>query len=90
MDYYLTIIFSFLTLVVSYFGSIFSNGWQDLGINIQGMVSLVSLLIPIISLMLGYSAINGEIDPACDRGGAIRVTTARTGCIGNGVISVQP
>ncbi len=58
----LTIIFSFLTLVVSYFGSIFSNGWQDLGITIQGMVSLVSLLIPIISLMLGYSAINGEIE----------------------------
>ncbi len=58
----LTIIFTSLTLVVSYFGSIFSNGWQDLGITIQGMISLVSLLIPIIALMLGYSAINGEIE----------------------------
>jgi len=58
----LTIIFTSLTLVVSYFGSIFTNDWQDLGITIQGMMSLVQLLIPIIALMLGYSAINGEIE----------------------------
>jgi len=58
----LTIIFTSLTLVVSYFGSIFTNGWQDLGTTITGMMSLVQLLIPIIALMLGYSAINGEIE----------------------------
>ena len=58
----LTIIFASLTLVVSYFGSIFTEGWQDLGITIQGMMSLVQLLIPIIALMLGYSAIIGEIE----------------------------
>ncbi|MCJ2513201.1 MAG: ABC transporter permease [Candidatus Thermoplasmatota archaeon] len=58
----LTIIFASLTLVVSYFGSIFTDGWQDLGITIQGMMSLVQLLIPIIALMLGYSAIIGEIE----------------------------
>ena len=58
----LTIIFASLTLVVSYFGSIFTDGWQDLGITIQGMMSLVQLLIPIIVLMLGYSAIIGEIE----------------------------
>lgn len=58
----LTIIFTSLTLVVSYFGSIFTNDWQDLGTTIQGMMSLVQLLIPIIALMLGYSAINGEIE----------------------------
>ena len=58
----LTIIFASLTLVVSYFGSIFTDGWQDLGITIQGMMSLVQLLIPILVLMLGYSAIIGEIE----------------------------
>jgi Cu-processing system permease protein len=58
----LIIIFSSLTLVVSYFGSIFTEGWQDLGITIQGMMSLVQLLIPIIALMLGYAAIIGDIE----------------------------
>jgi Cu-processing system permease protein len=58
----LTIIFASLTLVVSYFGSIFTQGWQDLGTTIQGMISLVQLLIPIIALMLGYAAIIGDIE----------------------------
>ena len=58
----LTIIFASLTLVVSYFGSIFTEGWQDLGTTIQGMISLVQLLIPIIALMLGYAAIIGDIE----------------------------
>jgi Cu-processing system permease protein len=58
----LTIIFASLTLVVSYFGSIFSQGWQDLGVTISGMMSLVQFLIPIIGLMLGYAAIIGEIE----------------------------
>jgi Cu-processing system permease protein len=58
----LTIIFASLTLVVSYFGSIFTEGWQDLGTTIQGMMSLVQLLIPIIALMLGYAAIIGDIE----------------------------
>jgi len=57
----LTIIFTTLTLVVSYFGSIFSQGWQDFGATISGMMSLVQFLIPIIALMLGYNAIIGEI-----------------------------
>ena len=59
---FLTIIFASLTLVVSYFGSIFTEGWQDLGTTIQGMISLVQLLIPIIALMLGYAAIIGDIE----------------------------
>lgn len=58
----LTIIFVSLTLVVSYFGSIFSQGWQDFGATISGMMSLVQFLIPIIGLMLGYAAIIGEIE----------------------------
>jgi Cu-processing system permease protein len=58
----LTIIFASLTLVVSYFGSIFSQGWQDFGVTIAGMMSLVQFLIPIIGLMLGYAAIIGEIE----------------------------
>jgi len=58
----LTIIFTTLTLVVSYFGSILSQGWQDFGVTIGGMMSLVQFLIPIIGLMLGYAAIIGEIE----------------------------
>ena len=58
----LTIIFASLTLVVSYFGSIFSQGWQNFGATISGMMSLVQFLIPIIGLMLGYAAIIGEIE----------------------------
>lgn len=58
----LTIIFASLALVVSYFGSIFSQGWQNFGATISGMMSLVQFLIPIIGLMLGYAAIIGEIE----------------------------
>ena len=52
----LSIIFALLTLVTSYFGSIFSTGWQDLGGTINGMMSLVQLLVPIIALIF-YSLI---------------------------------
>lgn len=58
----LTVIFATLTLVVSYFGSYFSQDWQDLGLTIAGMMSLVQFLIPIIGLMLGYATIIGEIE----------------------------
>ncbi len=56
-------IFVILTLVVSYFGSGFSSGgvgWKDLDVTMAGMMTLVSLLIPIIGLMLGYASIVGE------------------------------
>lgn len=57
----MTGIFSALTLLVSYFGSL-GQGWQNLGLTIEGMMALVQYLIPIIGLMLGYSAIVGEIE----------------------------
>jgi len=57
----MTGIFAALTLLVSYFGSL-GQGWQDLGFTIAGMMTLVQYLIPIIGLMLGYSAIVGEIE----------------------------
>ncbi len=53
-------IFAILTLVISYFGSINGVGWQDLEATIAGMITLVTLLIPIIGLMLGYASIVGE------------------------------
>ncbi|MCD6448011.1 MAG: ABC transporter permease, partial [Thermoplasmata archaeon] len=53
-------IFAILTLVISYFGSMRSVGWQDLEATIVGMINLVTLLIPIIGLMLGYASIVGE------------------------------
>lgn len=57
----MTGIFAALTLLVSYFGSL-GQGWQELGLTIAGMMTLVQYLIPIIGLMLGYSAIVGEIE----------------------------
>jgi Cu-processing system permease protein len=58
----LSVIFALLTVVVSYFGSYYSEGWQDLGATISGMMSLVQFLVPIIALVLGYAAIIGEIE----------------------------
>ena len=58
----LSFIFALLTLVTSYFGSIFSTGWQDLGTTIGLMMNLVQFLIPIIALILGYAAIIGEVE----------------------------
>jgi len=55
-------IFLVLTLVVSYAGSSLGggSGWQDIDDTIAGMMSIVTFLIPIIGLMLGYAAIVGE------------------------------
>lgn len=57
-----TLIFAVLTLVVSYFGSIYSEGWQDFGTTIALMISFIQWLVPIIGLMLGYATIIGEIE----------------------------
>jgi Cu-processing system permease protein len=57
-----SVMFALLTLVVSYFGSLGSHGWQNLGLTISGMASIVTLLIPIIALMLAYATIIGEIE----------------------------
>lgn len=58
---FMTGVFAFLTLIISYFGS-FGSGWQSVGLTIAGMMSLVQYLIPIIALMLSYGAIVGEIE----------------------------
>jgi Cu-processing system permease protein len=57
-----SIMFAVLTLVVSYFGSITSHGWQNLGNTISGMTSFATFLISIIGFMLGYATIIGEIE----------------------------
>lgn len=54
--------FALLTLAVSYFGTLGSTGWQDLGMTISGMTQLGSFLISIVAFMLGYAAIIGEIE----------------------------
>ncbi|HWR63642.1 MAG TPA: ABC transporter permease subunit [Candidatus Thermoplasmatota archaeon] len=54
--------FAILTLVVSYFGSLGTSGWQDLGLTISGMTQLGSFLISIVAFMLGYATIIGEIE----------------------------
>ncbi len=58
----ITILFAILTLLASYAGSIFSEGWQDLDITVGAMSVLVQIFISIIGLMLGYAAIVGEIE----------------------------
>jgi Cu-processing system permease protein len=57
-----SVMFAILTLVISYFGSLGGHGWQDLGVTISGMESLVTFLVPIIALMLGYATVIGEIE----------------------------
>jgi len=58
---FMTGVFAFLTLIISYFGSL-GSGWQSIGLTIAGMMSLVQYLIPIIALMLSYGALVGEIE----------------------------
>ena len=57
-----TVLFAALTLLASYAGSIFSEGWQDFEITVGAMSGLVQIFISIIGLMLGYAAIVGEIE----------------------------
>jgi len=56
------VMFAILTLAVSYFGSLGTGGWQDLGNTISGMTQLGSFLISIVAFMLGYATIIGEIE----------------------------
>jgi len=57
-----SLMFALLTIVVSYFGSMTSKGWQDLTGTIVTMMAFVQYLVPIISLMLGYATIIGEVE----------------------------
>jgi Cu-processing system permease protein len=56
-----TLIFTALALMVSFFGSM-GQGWQSLEFTVIGLRELVKYLIPIIGLMLGYAAIIREIE----------------------------
>ena len=56
------ILFALLTVATSYFGSLNSQGWQDLGLTISIMMVVIQFIVPIIALMLGYAAIIGEIE----------------------------
>jgi len=56
-------VFVALTLVISYFGAAAAQGrtgFQGLEDTVTGMISIASLLVPILALMLGYAAIVGE------------------------------
>ena len=59
---FVIILFSLLTIVTSYFGSVFSQGWQDFGATIGIMSFIVQILVTIIAIMVGYAAIIGEIE----------------------------
>jgi Cu-processing system permease protein len=58
----MTIIFAALTIAMSALGSYFLEGWQSLEITVLMMMSIVSLLVPIIGLMIGYAAVVGEVE----------------------------
>jgi len=59
----LSIIFTFLILVISYFGSTgLGSGFRALDLTIELLKSPVILIVPIISLMLGYASIVREIE----------------------------
>jgi Cu-processing system permease protein len=57
-----TSVFVLLALVASYFGSATQGltGFQEFALTIVAILLISSILIPIISLMLGYGAIVGE------------------------------
>jgi len=57
----LTAIFTMLVLIISYFGSM-GHGWQDLDATISVMMIIVYFLVPIIGLILGYAAVNREVE----------------------------
>lgn len=57
----LSVLFALLMTVVSYYGSQgLSQDWRPLEDTISSLESLIILIVPIISLMLGYAAIVGE------------------------------
>jgi len=59
----ITIIFAILTVIVSFLGTLTSNGgWQDLKTTVQFLMFFIQFLVPIIGLMLGYASIVGEIE----------------------------
>ena len=56
----LTVLFIILTLVMSFVGGGGSLG--DIEITVIGLLSIASLLVPIIAIMLGYNTISGEAE----------------------------
>ncbi len=59
----LSVIFTILVLVFSYFGSTgLGSGFRELDVTVELLKSAVILIIPIISLMLGYASIVREIE----------------------------
>ena len=59
----LSIIFAILVIVFAYFGSTGStSGWRTLEETINILKSPVGMIIPIVSLMLGYAAVVREVE----------------------------
>lgn len=58
----LSLIFVALTLIVSYFGAASGGGVGFQGFNetLVGMLSIVSILVPILALMVSYASVVGE------------------------------
>lgn len=59
----LSIIFAILIIVISYFGSAGSaSGWRALDETINLLKTPVEMIVPIVSLILGYAAIVREVE----------------------------
>lgn len=59
----LTVLFAVLTMVFSYFGSVMTGGdvgFQSFEVTVLGMVTITSILLPIVAIMLGYGAVVSE------------------------------
>ena len=59
----LTVLFAILTMVFSYFGAATAGGdveFQGFEATVLGMVSITSMIMPIIAIMLGYGTVVGE------------------------------
>ena len=57
-----SVMFALLTILISYLGTIYSEGWSDFGGTIAGMMTFVQYILSVIALMLGYGAILTEVE----------------------------
>jgi len=57
-----SVIFASLTILISYLGTLYGAGWNDIGATIVAMMSFVQYILSVIALILGYGTIIGEVE----------------------------
>lgn len=57
-----SVLFAVLTIIASYIGTLYSQGWNNIGDTIVWMIAFVLYLLSIIALILGYGTIIAEVE----------------------------